>query len=168
VKGNMKKFMKTPCKAAANAQRGFTLIELMIVVAIVGILAAIALPSYSSYVARAKRADARVALLQATQLMQRFYTANDRFDQDRSGNVPSAASAFLAGANRSPADGTKAYDLVLSNLTASSYSAQMVPDPLGAMATDKCGSFTITSTGVRGVSVGGTAGSTTLRDECWK
>jgi type IV pilus assembly protein PilE len=51
---------------------GFTLIELMIVVAIVAILASIALPSYTSYIARARRADARTQLRQAAQFMQRL------------------------------------------------------------------------------------------------
>lgn len=154
--------------AQKNGVDGFTLVELVIVVAIVAILASIAVPSYTAYLGKAKRADARTTLLQVTQVLQRFYTANDRFDQDRGGNVTSAASNFLTGINRSPATGTKLYDLVFADLTASSFTVQMVPDPLGAMATDKCGAFTITSTGIRGVQVNGAAGSTALRDECWK
>ncbi len=154
---------------------GFTLIELMIVIAIIAILAAVALPSYSSYVARARRADARATLMQATQLMQRFYAANDRYDQDRSGTATSAASPFLQSVNHSPSDGTKLYDLLVvpasdpaTPLTTSSYVLQMVPTPGAAMANDKCGTFSVSSTGLRGVVVNGSAGTTSLRDECWK
>jgi type IV pilus assembly protein PilE len=157
---------------STRKMHGFTLIELMITVAIIGILASIAVPSYTSYIARARRADARAQLMQVTQLMQRFYTANDRFDKDRSALVTDAASTFLASVNQSPAagNGTKLYDLVFGTFPSDgqSFTASMVPVATGAMANDKCGSFTIASTGVRGVNVNGSAGSATLRDECWK
>ena len=58
-----------------KAQLGFTLIELMIVVAIVGILSAVAYPSYTEYVRRGHRADARAGLLQAQQWLERAATA---------------------------------------------------------------------------------------------
>lgn len=142
------------------------MIEVMIVVAIVGILSAIALPSYKSYVARAKRADARTQLTQVAQFMQRFYAANDAYNQDRAGNA--VLSQVPATLKVSPAEGTKVYDLDIpaGTLTASSYVIRMVPT--GSMADDECGTLTLTSTGVRGVVVGGSAGSTALRDKCWK
>jgi prepilin-type N-terminal cleavage/methylation domain-containing protein len=64
---------------------GFTFIEVMIVMTIVGLLGVIALPSYTNYVARGHRTAARVQLLQAAMYMQRFYAANDRYDRDRTG-----------------------------------------------------------------------------------
>lgn len=160
--------------------RGFTLIEIMVVVAIVGVLAAVAMPSYTAYVARAKRADARTQLLQAAQFMQRFYAANDQYDQDRNGGgvLSSTANVGMPEAlRRSPADGTAVYQLNTSITTAGSYTATvstsaytltMAPISGSSAATDSCGMFTITSTGIRGCTVNGTACTTTQRDTCWK
>jgi type IV pilus assembly protein PilE len=155
-----------------NPSKGFTLIELMITVAIVGVLAGIALPSYNAQVARARRADARTQLTQAAQFMQRFYAANDQYAQDRSGNSILGSSVGMPDALRvSPADGTALYQLNTSITSAGNYTATvtttgytlyMAPISGRAMAADQCGMFTLTSAGVRGVT------GTKSRDECWK
>jgi type IV pilus assembly protein PilE len=148
--------------------RGFSLMELMIVVTIVGILASIALPSYANYIARARRADARAQLLQVAQFLQRFYSANDSFAKDRANN--DVIAQVPSGLKQSPADSAAVYNLEIppETLTVSSYEIRMVPVPGGPMVDDKCGTFTITSVGVRGVRIGNDVGATSIRDFCWK
>ncbi len=153
--------------------KGFTLIELMITVVIIGILASIALPAYNSYIAKARRADAKTQLLQAAQFVQKFYAANDRYDQDRAGNSILGAGVGMPDALRvSPSDGTALYQLnpVISAAGnyagaggVSTFTLSMSPILGRSQASDPCGIFTITSTGIKGVT-----GNTLSRDECWR
>ena len=148
--------------------RGFTLIELMITMAIVAILTSIALPAYTSYIAKARRADARTQLVQVAQFMQRFYAANDSYAKDRSDN--DVLGRVPADLRQSPADSTKLYALGIpqETLTATSFQLHMTPVAGGSMERDKCGAFTLSSTGLRGVLVGDTVGDSALRDTCWR
>ena len=159
-----------PCKPSARTS-GFTLVELMITVAIVGILVVVTVPSYTNYVARARRADAKAQLVQVAQFMQRFYAANDNFSKDRAGN--NVMDRIPGNLKQSPADGINIYYLTIplgnAPLTsAMSFTLRMVPVAAGSMRNDACGTLTLTSTGVRGVLVNNMAGSSTLRDTCWK
>ena len=142
-------------------RQGFTLIELMIVVAVVAILAAIAYPSYQDSVRKSRRADARSVLLQAAQWMERFYTQNHSY----------AGGALPAGLTQAPVEGgPKYYNISLTNcagaatVTANTFTLRAVPIAGSAQANDRCGALTLTNTGVRGVCV---AAPPTV-DECWR
>ncbi|WP_312843154.1 type IV pilin protein [Diaphorobacter nitroreducens] len=138
---------------AQQKHRGFTLIELMIVVAIVGILSAIAYPSYSEYVRRGHRADARAGLLQAQQWLERAATAN--------GLYPTALPAALTWNG----DTTKRYDIAFQagNTTAA---FTLTATPKGAQTGDKCGTYTLSNTGVRGAA-GKKSGESGYDPDCW-
>lgn len=142
-------------KLGRNAGLGFTLIELMIVVAIVAILAAVAYPSYNDYVMRARRGDAKTVLLENAQFMERYFTQNNSY-------LNGAANPALP-ILEAPKDGSvKFYDIsFVGTNTATAFTIRAVPK--GAMLSDPCGTLTLTQTGVRGVSNGGVR----TVEECW-
>jgi type IV pilus assembly protein PilE len=151
-------------------QRGFTLIELMITVAIVGILAAIAYPSYREYVAKSRRAEVQALLMQSSQWMERFYAENYSYSTNTAGVAVTDATMFPARYSQSPASGTAAY-LITVTPTATTFT--VTATRTGTMAADKCGNFQITHTGVKQLASGtysSAAGATQVAamQSCWR
>ncbi len=123
---------------AARRMRGFTLIELMIAVAVVAILATIALPTYQNYVMRARRADAKQALSLMANWMERAASV--------SGGYPSAAQAAASGLAVSP----NGYYAITAVTAVSNFSLTAQPVATGPQANDtECASFTMTNTGTK-------------------
>lgn len=138
---------------------GFTLIEVMVVVAIIGIMAAIAFPSYQDHLRKGRRADAKAGLLELAQFMERFYTENNRYDQNNAGTAVSLPFT------QTPKDGaTKFYNIAFASgtLGTSGFTLEATPIAGSPQAGDVCGNYTINQSGTKALS-----GASWTVSQCW-
>jgi len=147
--------------AGTSCDAGFSLIELMIAVAVIAILAAVAVPSYTRHVTKTKRVAAQACLSEYANYMERYYTTNLRYDQDTSATpVPNPLSGTsptltldCASAQRTGAD--YRYALPAASLKASRYSLTATPQGAQATRDAACGMLSLDQTGARGPATAG-------------
>lgn len=129
-----------------NSEHGFTLIEILTVVVIIGIILAIALPNYQQSVYKAKRNDARTSLSTLAQRLERCQTQFGRYDH--------AGCAVT-----SPATTEEGHYSIVTTRTATTYA--LTATPVGGQLGDKqCASLTLNHLGVR-------AATGTKKEACW-
>lgn len=139
---------------------GFTLIELMIVVVVIGILAAIAYPAYTESIRKARRADAQAALVGMAAAMERFMVSNGGSYANATGGAGTPAVAtFYPG--QVPLEGGRAtYQLRITNLSATDYTLSAIP--VNTQLEDGCGTLTLNAAGRQQRS------GTLAISDCWR
>lgn len=138
--------MNTPRRPA----RGFTLIEMMVTVAIMGILVAVGYPSYLEHLAKGRRADGRAALVELAQRMERYYTERSTY-----------ATATLGNSGIYPSTSPQGfYTLSITAKSATAFSIQATPT--GSQLHDACGSLGYNQSGDKS-----TSGGTLPTSACW-
>ena len=141
-------------------QEGFTLIELMIVVAIIGILAAIGYPSYTESVAKSRRGNAQAEMLALSSALERYYTQNNHYSNAAVAGADTGAPA--ATLYTIDAEVTPFYTITISAVgnadTAQTYT--LTAAPAGSMVGDRCDTMTLNSAGVKTAAAG--------QVNCWR
>jgi type IV pilus assembly protein PilE len=138
-----------------RAVRGFTLMELMIGVAVVAVLTGIAISAYGYQVSKSRRADAKAALLDLAAREERFFTTNNTYTNAAASLGYAALPSSIPGGT-----GQTTYTLSITAVSATSYTAQATR--AGAQATDNCGDYTINDRGVQG-----NVNNTQATAQCW-
>ena len=139
-------------------QFGVTLIELLIVLAVIGILAAIAYPSYQTHVDRTNRDVAASILLENAQNLERNYSTANRYDtlnSDGTGGAP-----VIITQSPKPGSGAANYIIAVIFGAAPAQTFIITATRTGSMASDPCGNLTLSNAGVKGASLG-------TVENCW-
>jgi len=133
--------------------------EVMVTVAIIAIMTAIAIPSYTAYIQRSNRSDARTQLLQAAAFLQTCFSQNNDYRC-----APAGPSTMTPPFDQAPAAPAAAKYAITINSGggANSTAFELWAAPTGTMAGDDCGTLTLNSAGVRGVQ-----GTTRPASDCW-
>lgn len=141
--------------------RGVTLLELLVVVAIVSILASIAFPSYQGVVTRTTRTAAKSALLEAANRQAQFFADNKRYATDLA-DLGYGGAGFMINAHGEPVpagSSKRAYVISLTNAAAMTFTINATPQLQQAAHDTQCAALTLTHTGVRG--------QTGASTQCW-
>lgn len=137
---------------------GFSLIELMVTVAIIGILASIAYPSYLAYVQRSNRTDATATLTNYAQILQRCYSQTYDYTMCLTTTVPAGATGVAPGPEPSP---QQYYNVTVETPAANAYLLTATPAKSPQTTDSACTSFTLEQSGAQGSTGTGTS------QTCW-
>lgn len=125
----------------SNHQLGFSLIEILIVVSIIGILASIAVPAYNGYIIKGKRSEGRAAIMDAAARQERFYS-----DCNQYGNIGNANDCTGPTVNINATSESGEYNVTVA-LGANNQSFTLTATP--TFTDTKCTTLTYTSAGVK-------------------